>query len=487
MFGRYVFEKTPAVYTNKVLIIDMEFLLEKSDIVDVFRAHSFRMIWYKDDLSIRLEHMTEIMNPAEKIVLVARTDQYIPYDIQKKFTKYELKMQDLFPMLNAEAVAELSDEERELLVQVYEKNYSKYPCKQETIYYIDREVRIQSNAKRYAKYLTGILDKKVEKVNSYRDWYEIARKKAAIDVLAAKYNFDVQIREINDKFATFILEEFGMLSGKLDKDSPILVSHAMEYMRDNSEKFVIIVMDGMSEFDWNILKKSFDGMKYYQNEMFAMIPTTTSISRQCLITNKFPSQLGSPWNLAKEKQEFISCAKNLGYQENQIEYKRGYDSDFDMFVRCGAIIINEIDDLVHGQTQGRIGMYHDIDVLNRQHKLRNLVEKLLKRNFDVYISSDHGNTPCVGQGRLMGTGVEVETKCRRMIVLKDFADKVALSEKRNLQKYPKYYLPKEYDYLLCKEAESFDTKGAEVMSHGGMTLDEVVVPFIKFKAVENNG
>ena len=30
-------------------------------------------------------------------------------------------------------------------------------------------------------------------------------------------------------------------------------------------------------------------------------------------------------------------------------------------------------------------------------------------------------------------------------------------------------------------------KGDEVMSHGGITIDEVIVPFIKIKAVDNNG
>ena len=103
---------------------------------------------------------------------------------------------------------------------------------------------------------------------------------------------------------------------------------------------------------------------------------------------------------------------------------------------------------------------------------------------DVYITSDHGNTACVGLGKLMGTGVEMETKSRRMLVLKDFADKETLLEKYGLIEYPKYYLTKDYDYLICDVGDSFDAKGRDVMTHGGITLDEVVVPFIKIKAVK---
>ena len=112
---------------------------------------------------------------------------------------------------------------------------------------------------------------------------------------------------------------------------------------------------------------------------------------------------------------------------------------------------------------------------------------LLKKGYDVYITADHGNAPCVGMGKLMKTGVEVETKSRRIVVIKDFADKESLLSTYGMIEYPKYYLSKENDYLICAAGTSFDSKGDDVMSHGGITLDEVIVPFITIKAVENNG
>ena len=57
----------------------------------------------------------------------------------------------------------------------------------------------------------------------------------------------------------------------------------------------------------------------------------------------------NPWSQSKEKQEFTECARSLGFTDRQISYQRGYDSDFDFMVRCGAVIINDIDDMVHGQ------------------------------------------------------------------------------------------------------------------------------------------
>ena len=132
-------------------------------------------------------------------------------------------------------------------------------------------------------------------------------------------------------------------------------------------------------------------------------------------------------------------------------------------------------------------MLNDDTVLMEQNKLRGTVKRFLKQGYDVYISADHGNTQSIGLGRLMGTGLEMETKSHKMVVLKDFADKESLIERYGLMKYPKYYLPKEYDYLICKVGESLDIKGEEVMTHGGISLDEVVVPFISIRAEDYNG
>ena len=243
----------------------------------------------------------------------------------------------------------------------------------------------------------------------------------------------------------------------------------------------------MSEFDWKILSSSFTHIPYEQTAVFAMIPTTTSISRQCLLSDKYPSQLLKPWKQSKEKAEFVSCAKAHGFADNQIGYGRGYDVDFGSFVRCGAIIINDVDDIVHSQRQGRQGMYLDISALSGQGELARLTERYLARGFDVYITADHGNTPCVGLGKLMGTGVEMETKSRRMLVLQDFADEKFLMEKYGLIKYPKYYLSKDLVYLICNVGDSFDARGEGVITHGGISIDEVIVPFIKIKAGQAHG
>lgn len=75
----------------------------------------------------------------------------------------------------------------------------------------------------------------------------------------------------------------------------------------------------------------------------AMIPTVTSVSRQCLLSNKFPRELENPWSHSREKKGFVDCAGSMGYADAQIGYGRGYKAEFGVAVSCVTIIINDVD------------------------------------------------------------------------------------------------------------------------------------------------
>ncbi len=513
MFGNYVYEKSSAKYVDKILLIDDDNLDETTNYSADFLAQGFEVVKYTDDLSFRIKYEEKLNSAGDKIVVVAQTDNYIPYDIRRRLRAFTISLSSLFPMLNIDVLRGKSALDLDLLCLVYQSNFDNLRKRNQTEHFFRTKVYNKTNVKNYLmrallklmsqmkvcssyKDCFSIAEENAEYKDSfataedkikYKDWFAIAVEKAKIDVLAVKYGVEIDTSEINRRFKDYAVDQFGQLSQIIDKDTPVLISRAMEYIHENSSRFVIIVMDGMSEFDWNIISTSFCDIPYEQTAAFAMIPTTTSVSRQCLLSNKYPSQLLEPWKQSKEKAEFIACAKELGYSDEQIGYARGYDAEFSSFVRCGVVIINDVDDMVHAQQQGRLGMFNDITVLANQSKLADATKRFLVAGYDVYITSDHGNTPCIGLGKLMGTGVEMETKSRRMLVLKDFADKETLLEKYGLIEYPKYYLTKDYDYLICDVGDSFDAKGEDVMTHGGITLDEVVVPFIKIKVVQKNG
>ena len=482
MFGDYVLKQTDAEYNNRILLIDDEGLDEATHYSTDFQAHGFEVVHYTDDLTFRIEYEEKIKSSDDKLVVLAHSNSYIPYDLQRRLRAYIVSMDRLFPKLNIEAQKARRNLDMELLCLAYLKNFDDLRQRKQTEDFLQEKVDSAENAAAYLKQRYAELQDRLTKVQTYRDWFAIAEAKAKIDTLATEHRLSFDTSEVNRAFRDYVLEQFGKLSSEMNRETPVLVSRAMDYMHDHSSKFVVIVMDGMSEFDWRIISKSFQDIPYEQAAAFAMIPSTTSISRQCLLSNKTPCQLLEPWKQSKEKQEFVACAKSMGYTDNQIGYERGYEVQFGSFVKCGAVIINDVDDMVHAQHQGRLGMLNDIGVLSDQHKLADMTKRFRAEGFDVYITADHGNTSCTGLGKLMGTGVETETKSRRMLVLQNFADKAGLMQKYGMIDYPKYYLNKDFDYLICDVGDSFDAKGEEVMTHGGISIDEVIVPFIKIKA-----
>jgi hypothetical protein len=249
-----------------------------------------------------------------------------------------------------------------------------------------------------------------------------------------------------------------------------------------NRKIALVVMDGMSLFDFEVISRHFTGIEYEYDSTFAIIPTTTPISRQSLLSGKYPRELEKPFTLANEERGFILAAKELGYTNNQIQYLRGYKPNISQFAKFITVIVNDVDDIVHGQRQDRIGMYNDMHVLGKSGKLQGLIKMLVNSGFEVYITSDHGNTPCVGVGGFR-SGVEMQSKSMRMAVLKNFGGKHDLLKEYTTE-YLGHYLDKSFKYVICKPGVSFDNKGERVMTHGGMTIDEVIVPFVKIKGVK---
>ncbi len=62
------------------------------------------------------------------------------------------------------------------------------------------------------------------------------REKAQIDVMAVEHNVEIDTSELNRIFCAYAMKYFGKLSSEINLKSPVLVSNAMDYIHDHSEK-----------------------------------------------------------------------------------------------------------------------------------------------------------------------------------------------------------------------------------------------------------
>lgn len=483
MLGGYVYDMSGACFRSSMLLVDHGVEV-RADYLDAFARCGFTVVRWTNDLAFRIAWEGKLKDGA-KLAVLASPGDYIPYDLAQLMERYDVSFDGLFPELDAATLEHAGALDLDLLAVAYERDgfrLSSYGPSQ-TARYLAEHVECRATAEAVCDRLCSELVTKTTDARGYRDWFAVAELKARIDVMAARYGIRCETNGLtDDAFRDFMLSRYGALGGELSGDTPVLVSKAMDYMHMASDRFAIVVMDGMSEFDWRVLSESFGGIEYEQSAAFAMVPTITSVSRQSLLTGLYPLQLANPWAQSGEKPGFVRRARSWGLRDDEIAYLRGYDAELPRGCDCAAYVILDVDERVHGQYGGRAGMLADMDLLARGGRLSSLVRRLVAAGMDVYITADHGNTPCVGRGRVTGAGVETESKGKRMLVVNDLADVEPRREKYELIEFPGTFLDKSYRYFLCPSGVSFDDQGKHVMSHGGISIDEVIVPFITIRA-----
>jgi len=480
MIEKRIAELFSTQYEKRLLIFDTSGFCAAFDYTKLLISKHFEVIWYEDVEAFRLRYEQEIKNSDKKWAVIVYSDIYVPYDIRTKFFEVEISIRNLFPKLHENTVRKYI-KDIDLISFAYGELYSPCDNREKTERFIFDTVFSKKNIADYCETIVNTLLPPGDNYDiTSNDWIEIAHKKALLEFYAAKANISINTSFVDAKFEKFIFDGYQKLSGETNKLAPAILPKVIDFIAHG--KTALIVMDGMSLFDFEVISRYFEGIGYDYQCTYALIPTTTAISRQGLLSGKYPRQLENPFSLNKEEKGFMEAAANAGYTKRQSLYAKGYNPPISHFTKFAAIIINDIDDIVHGQKQGRMGMYNDISLMAKEGKLQSLIKDLYAQGFNIYITSDHGNTPCIGAGAIRNYGVEVETRSKRMLILKDFAEeKNSFADK--VVTYPGYYLDKDYKYYVCESGVSFDNKNDEVMTHGGISIDEVIVPFIKIKVV----
>jgi len=468
--------------TFKLMLFDQFSFSNVFSYSSILSEYGFKIIYYVNVEAFRVKYEEEIKLSEERIAVVVNSDIYVPYDIQQKFRKVNLSLAVLFPMLHAKTLTKYILD-IDLISFAYDSCYADASTAEATEKFITNAVYAKSTIEMYCSEKTKHLLSLCKRAARYTDWIAIAKLKAVIHYYGAKASIETDSSFVDEVFAGFINMSYASLSSELSSVSPAIITKTLGMIcGTNTDKTTLIVIDGMSLFDFEAISRSFVGIDFEFSGSFALIPTTTPISRQSLLSGKYPRELEKPFSLVNEEKEFKTAGQKLGYASNQIQYVRGYKPNISQFAKLVAVIINDVDEIVHGQRQGRLGMYNDMHLLGKNGELQGLIKLFIESGFDVYITADHGNTPCVGVGNFH-SGIELQTRSMRMAVLKDFADKHCLLDEYT-DEYAGHYLDKSFRYFVCKPGVTFGSKNEQVMAHGGMTIDEVIVPFIHIKGAK---
>lgn len=278
------------------------------------------------------------------------------------------------------------------------------------------------------------------------------------------------------------------------------VPHYLAYLRSlgKVKKLAMLVLDGMSFSDWQLIQASWgkrhETWKFQTDQLLAQIPTITSLSRCALISGQRPADFAIDLdNMPPEAKKWDLFWSNEGVPAISVTCKSisldrgGAPVEIEnsrLEVLC--LIDDTLDKLTHNATLGTIDQQSSLRLWlepereNSSHRLEILIDDLLERQFTVFISSDHGHVEATGFGQ-PSEGLLAQTRGKRARLYQD-----RLAAKRVQETFPDTILwendginPANLFALMPVGRNSFSSAGGTVVTHGGLSVDEVIVPLIQ--------
>jgi hypothetical protein len=134
---------------------------------------------------------------------------------------------------------------------------------------------------------------------------------------------------------------------------------------------------------------------------------------------------------------------------------------------------------MHGMELGAAGMHNQIRQWMQRGYLGDMIDLLANRGFRLFISSDHGNIEARGCGR-PSEGATAETRGERVRVYSDHLLRKRVRDRfPDSVEWPPIGLPEDYLALIAPDRLAFVREGECLVSHGGITVEEVIVPFVE--------
>jgi hypothetical protein len=294
-----------------------------------------------------------------------------------------------------------------------------------------------------------------------------------------------------------MMQRYGSLHNLPYHQQPVMVHQisrfmAVERTRKKISKIALLVLDGLAFDQWLLLRKNLvscdKAWRFQESTAYAWVPSLTSVTRQSIFAGEpplyFPDSIETT---SKERAHWQRFWENQGVQRASVELVTNLKGHNDPKLDAAlgnprlailGVIWNQIDNLVHTALMKTAGLHHQVKLWASQGHLQQLLVRLHEEGFVVYLTADHGNVTATGIGNPR-EGVLAETKSKRVRVYDrpEFLEEVATKFPESIR-WPNHGLPPARLVLLAGNLKAFTDAGDEIVSHGGIALEEVMVPFV---------
>lgn len=364
--------------------------------------------------------------------------------------------------------------------------------------------------------------------NSFEEWEQIYRKIVfwELELESAERNqmLDIlteQKNEANKGFTRFVENNYVEWIQNENK-RPTMLHEAMRKkimpMIDEGEKIFLIVIDNLRFDQWQMLKPYFSKKLHIVDDQIisTILPTTTQYARNAFFAGLLPTEIAKRyprfWSDEEDegnKNDFEEQLVNEFFQRNRRNIKISFhkilnedyantklrnvkslkENDLNIFV------FNFVDMLSHAKTN--VQMVKDLASDDKAYRalvkiwfehsfLKYLLNEISELNATVVLTTDHGSIQVNNDIKVIGDrhsstnirykqGRNLDYNKKEVFVIKNPND--AGLPKSNLSST--YIFAKNSDYLVYpKNYHQFAKYYKETFQHGGVSIEEMLVPFV---------
>ena len=371
-------------------------------------------------------------------------------------------------------------------------------------------------ASRFRKLLQLLQSDSTSSNSDHQAWIQAATRWA--EVVALRWSlpedlptedknlFEAVHQLIEQGFHEWMAAHYGALHSLSYLPRPVMLHQIPRYMahrlaaKGTARKLAVVIVDGLAMDQWAVVRQELPPRKWITEEfgLFAWVPTLTSVSRQSIFAGDPPFFFGQSLdNTRKEEQYWTRFWVDHGIRRGEAVYAcQGTLEDDDDFIgritekidqprcRVAGIVVGTIDQMLHGIVTGTDGMHAAVRHWAKRGSLGRLLDVILERGFEVILTADHGNVEGLGIGK-PNVGATAYERGERVHVFSDALLRANFVEKYlGSLEWPSIGLPNDYLAVIAPPLRAFIGEGKRTVAHGGICIEEVIVPFVTIARAE---
>jgi CheY-like chemotaxis protein len=371
----------------------------------------------------------------------------------------------------------------------------------------------------------------------HEEWAEIYKKLVYWELeiertenKSMKEVIEMQKDEANHNFTKFISDNYEKWLNNPDSDRPLMSHHLLRKKvlpmlqdKNNTAPLFFIVIDNLRYDQWRMIQPEIE--KYFSIEeelpYYAILPTTTGYARNAIFSGMLPSEMekyhSDIWindedeeGKNNNEQEFLKRQLAKNRIDTKFTYHKILNSSHGrdlldklpnlLKIPFNAVVFNFVDMLSHARTDTQVlrelapdeAAYRSVTQSWFMHsQLLDLLRKLAENKARVVITTDHG-TICVKKPYKIIGDKNVNTNLRykqgKNLGFED-SDGILVCRKPE-----RFFLPKanvstayvfatgNYFFAYPNNYNHYVSYYKDTFQHGGVSLEEIIVPLVTLKA-----